>query len=120
MNKKTLVIGASNHSERYSYKAVQKLVHYHHEVIALGNKPGFIDHTIIYNQRLAWEDINTVTLYINPVLQEQYYDYIISLHPKRVIFNPGTENPNFYKLLVSHNIEPIEACTLVMLQTNQY
>ena len=71
-------------------------------------------------QKEDFKDIDTVTLYLNPKRQQEYYDYIISLHPKRVIFNPGTENPEFYELLRNKKIEVEVACTLVLLGTNQY
>jgi predicted CoA-binding protein len=118
--KTTLVIGASQNPARYSYLAVKKLVEHHHPVIALGNKLGNIDDVNIETERKSFENVDTVTLYINPAIQEEYYNYIISLHPQRVIFNPGTENSQFAKLLKANGIEPIYACTLVMLSTNQY
>lgn len=120
MNKKTLVIGASTHPERYSYKAINKLSLYGHSVVAIGKNEGTVGDTLIQTGLPTLEDIHTVTLYINPTLQPSFYSYILSLHPKRVIFNPGTENSDFYDLLAQKNIEAIEACTLVMLQTRQF
>ena len=120
MKKKTLVIGASLKPIRYSYLAIERLVRYDHPVVALGLRKGIVAGIEIATEMIAWEDINTVTLYLNPQRQEQYYDYIISLAPKRVIFNPGTENPVFYKLLQEEGIEWEVACTLVLLGTNQY
>lgn len=118
---KTLVIGASENPERYSNKAVKMLQDYQHEVIALGNNKGKkINGLEIVNDVNNDESIDTVTLYLNPKNQEPYYEKILALHPRRVIFNPGTENPAFEQVLKEHNIEPIEACTLVMLRTNQY
>lgn len=118
--KKTLVLGASIHPNRYSYLAVQRLAANNHPVIALGNKEGTIGNTIIETEKRPFENIDTVTLYLNPLRQKEYYDYILSLHPKRIIFNPGTENDELYELAKAKGIEVEEACTLVMLSTNQY
>ncbi len=118
--KKTLVLGASAHPDRYSYLAVQRLIAHHHPVIALGNRQGNIGNTIIETEKRPFENIDTVTLYLNPVRQKEYYDYILSLHPKRIIFNPGTENDELYELAKAKGIQTEEACTLVMLGTNQY
>lgn len=118
---KTLVVGASKNPERYSNKAVKMLQEYKHEVIALGRDKGKkINGLEIVDDVNNDETIDTVTLYLNPKNQEPYYNKILALHPRRVIFNPGTENPAFEQTLKEHNIEPIEACTLVMLRTNQY
>ncbi len=120
MEKKTLVIGASENPERYSFLAVNKLVANQHPVVALGNKPGTIGKTTIETERKAYPAIDTVTLYLNPALQKGYYDYILSLHPKRIIFNPGTENEELKQLAANHGIYSQEACTLVLLSTGQY
>lgn len=117
---KTLVFGASLKPNRYSNYAIHRLVSHNHEVVAFGIKAGEVEGVIIDTQLQYYEDINTVTLYINPNIQKEYYNYIISINPNRVIFNPGTENPNFYKLLEEHNIYFETACTLVLLSTNQY
>jgi uncharacterized protein len=118
--KKTLVIGASENPERYSCLAVKKLLAYNYHVIALGNKAGIINGTVIETEKLPFADIDTITLYVNPTLQKNYYDYIFSLQPNRIIFNPGTENDELALLAAEKNILTIEACTLVMLSTNQY
>jgi predicted CoA-binding protein len=118
--KRTLVIGASENVERYSNKAIQSLRRHHHEVEAIGLRGGKVLDVTYGNEKLPFENIDTVTLYINPTLQETYYDYIISLAPKRVIFNPGTENEQLARLLKHKNIEPVEACTLVLLATGQF
>ncbi|MBC2846004.1 CoA-binding protein [Winogradskyella flava] len=120
MSKKTLVLGASLKAERYSNIAINRLRKYNHGVKAFGLKPGEVNDVEIDTELMPYEDIDTVTLYLNPKRQEPYYDYIIGLHPKRVIFNPGTENPEFYNLLKQHNIEFEVACTLVLLGTGQY
>jgi len=118
--KKTLVLGASLKPNRYSHIAIHRLVTYKHEVEAIGLRTGVVAGVEIATEKTLFENIHTVTLYLNPQRQEEYYDYIISLKPKRVIFNPGTENPTFYKLLQQNNIEVEVACTLVLLSTNQY
>lgn len=120
MQKKTLVLGASDNPERYSYLAVKKLTAHQHPVVAIGRKQTSIGNVPVETELAAQNDIDTVTLYLNPLAQKEYYDYIISLHPKRIIFNPGTENDELYDLAKANNIEPVEACTLVMLSTNQY
>ncbi len=120
IKKKTLVIGASENPDRYSFLAVQKLNAHQHPVIALGNRPGKIGDINIETERKYLEGIDTVSLYINPKIQEDYYTYILSLHPKRIIFNPGTENEAFENLAKEQHIETMEACTLVLLGTYQY
>ena len=117
---KTLVIGASTNKERYSYKAIHSLVDKSHQVVAIGSKKGMAFDIPIETEKLDFQAIDTITLYLNPIAQEAYYDYVLSLKPRRVIFNPGTENSAFYKLLASHNIQYEVACTLVLLATNQY
>lgn len=120
MKKKTLVLGASLKPERYSNIAINKLRNHNHEVKAFGLREGKVNDVDIDTILIQYDDIDTVTLYLNPKRQEPYYDYIIGLNPKRVIFNPGTENPEFYNLLRQNNIEFEAACTLVLLGTNQY
>ncbi|MDO6597614.1 CoA-binding protein [Oceanihabitans sp. 2_MG-2023] len=120
MNKKTLVFGASLKPDRYSNIALQKLVNYKHKTVAFGLRKGEVAGVIIDTQLKLYKDLDTVTLYINPKRQKEYYMHIISLQPKRVVFNPGTENPEFYSILKENNIAFEEACTLVLLSTNQY
>lgn len=120
MSKKTLVLGASMNPERYSNMAIHRLINTEYEVKALGMKSGEVAGVTIDTEKLAYKDIDTVTLYLNPKRQEEYYDYILSLKPERVIFNPGTENPDFYDLLDKNKISYEVACTLVLLGTNQY
>jgi predicted CoA-binding protein len=93
---------------------------YHHEVVALGNKLGIIGEHLIVTNFPESKDFDTVTMYLNKNLQKEYYDKIIDLKPKRVIFNPGTENQEFMERLENEGIQPIEACTLVLLRTNQF
>ncbi len=120
MSKKTLVLGASLNPSRYSNLAINRLVNHGHEVEAVGLKKGNVAGVDISVEKKVFNDIDTITLYLNPQRQEEYYDYIVSLNPKRVIFNPGTENPALYKILRENNIESEVACTLVLLGTNQY
>ena len=118
--KKTLVIGASTNAERYSFLAINSLHKKEHSVVAIGQKEGEVQGVKIQTKQIPFKNIHTVTLYINPKGQRDYYNYIVGLQPKRVIFNPGTENPEFYALLGINNIKVEEACTLVLLTTNQY
>lgn len=120
MTHKTLVIGASEKEERYSNKAIRQLRSHKHPVVALGLRKGKVLDVEFDKERKQFEDVDTVTLYIGPKHQPDYYDYIVSLKPRRVIFNPGTENEEFYKVLKENNIESEEACTLVLLSTDQY
>jgi len=120
LKKKTLVIGASLKQERYSYLAINKLVNHGFEVVGLGLKSGIVAGVKIDAELKLYENIHTVTLYVNPSIQKMYYNFILELKPERVIFNPGTENPEFYKILEKNNIQFEVACTLVLLSTNQY
>lgn len=118
--KKTLVLGASENTQRYSNRAVRMLRDYGHEVVALGRRKGSIGEVEITTQLPELNDIHTVTLYLNPENQKAYYDYIVRLKPKRVIFNPGTENEELERKVAMIGINTLEACTLVMLSTGQY
>jgi len=118
--KNTLVLGASDNPSRYSYMAVQKLRAYGHPVKAIGRKRTFVDDVSIDVEQKPHENIDTVTLYLNSRNQKEYYDYIMQLSPKRIIFNPGAENPELADLAHAKGIETLEACTLVMLSTGQY
>ncbi|WMQ63584.1 CoA-binding protein [Imtechella halotolerans] len=118
--KYTLVMGASLKPDRYSYLAVSRLVAANHKVSAFGRQQGVIAGIVVETSLEAYQGVDTVTLYLNPKAQKEYYSYICSLQPKRVIFNPGTENPEFYDILKKHAIEVEVACTLVLLATNQY
>lgn len=127
MLKKTLVIGASLKTQRYSNIAIHKLIAYNYEVVAIGLRKGQVAGVNILTSKsdeelhdLPIKDMHTVTLYLNSKRQEAYYSFVISLKPKRVIFNPGTENKVFYKLLEKNNIQYEVACTLVLLTTAQY
>lgn len=118
--KKTLVIGASENPERYAYKAVVKLMDNNYPVVAFGLRKGSVNGLDITTEFPEDTDIHTVTLYVGPKNQPEYYDRIIALKPKRVIFNPGTENFEFEEKLTDLGIEAFEACTLVMLASRQF
>jgi len=119
-NKKTVVIGASPNTYRYSNFAVRLLNKYKHDVIPVGIRKGKIDSLEIILGKPEVENVDTVTLYVGPKNQPNYYDYILSLKPKRIIFNPGTENDELYDLAISNGIEIVEDCTLVMLNSDMY
>lgn len=118
--KTTLVLGASENPSRYSNMAIQRLKQYGHPVIAIGRKHSFAGDVEIETDKKPYENIHTITLYLNPQHQREYYDYILSLKPERIIFNPGAENEELAAMAAAHNIKPVEACTLVMLGTGQY
>lgn len=120
MEKKTLVLGASTNRNRYSNIAINRLRSHNVPTVAIGLKGGEVAGVPIETEKVPFKDIHTVTLYLGPPRQPQYYDYIISLQPERVIFNPGTENPEFYRILEEENIMSEVACTLILLATKQY
>lgn len=118
--KKTLVLGASLNPERYSNIAIHKLREKKHDVNAVGLKSGKVLDVEIDTEKKVYNNIDTVTLYLNPKRQEEYYSYVSDLNPNRVIFNPGTENIEFERMLNQKGIKTEVACTLVLLSTNQY
>ncbi len=118
--KKTLVLGASENPARYSNLAIKRLTANNHPVVALGKKKGNINGLEIETEKKTFDNIDTVTLYLNPLHQQEYYDYIFSLRPKRIIFNPGAENEELMELAQQKGIATQEACTLVLLSTGQY
>ena len=120
VKKKTLVLGASDNPSRYSYLAIQRLRSHGHPVVAIGRRNTKVGDTPISNTPEKAEGIDTVTLYLNPFHQKEYYDYILSLNPRRIIFNPGAENEELTALANRKGIITKDACTLVMLSTNQY
>jgi predicted CoA-binding protein len=119
-NKNTLVFGASLNPDRYSNMAMHRLSENSIDVKAFGLKKGTVSGIEIDTNLVSYRNIHTVTLYVNPKRQEAYYNYILNLNPTRVIFNPGTENPEFYSLLSEASIHYEAACTLVLLSTSQY
>jgi predicted CoA-binding protein len=120
ISKKTLVLGASANPSRYSYLAVNKLREHKHPVVAIGRTTAVVADIPVHSETEPIPDLDTVTLYLNPVNQKNYYNYILEQHPKRVIFNPGAENLEFEKILEEKGIQTVEACTLVLLATGQY
>lgn len=118
--KKTLVLGATPNPERYAYLATMRLAKYGHEVVPVGIRKGEIEGIQIIEGKPAVDSVDTVTLYVGEARQPEYYDYILSLQPKRIIFNPGTENPELMRLAQEQGIETVEGCTLVMLSIGAY
>ena len=118
--KATLVLGASINQERYSNKAIKSLRKHGQTVYAIGLKEGKVDDVTIQTGLPELKNVDTVTMYLSAKNQFQYYAYIISLKPKRIIFNPGAENDELFALAADNKIENLEACTLVMLATGQY
>lgn len=118
--KKTVVLGASDNPSRYSYLAIQRLRAHDHPVVAVGKKQGQVAGVDITKDHQVETDVDTITLYLNPRNQVEYYDYILNLQPKRIIFNPGTENDELIRKAKENNIQPVIGCTLVMLSTGQY
>lgn len=120
MGKTTLVLGASSNPARYSNIAINRLRRSNHPVVAIGKRAGMVADTAVETEPREIDDLDTVTLYLNPNNQKPYYDYILSLKPKRIIFNPGTENEELETMAKEQGIQPVEACTLVLLSTGQY
>lgn len=118
--KKTLVLGASDNPSRYSCLAIERLRGHGHPVVAVGRKDTAVRDVEISKDTEKFTDVDTVTLYLNPANQREYYEYILSLNPRRIIFNPGTENEELEELAHKKNIQTMEACTLVLLTTGQY
>jgi len=114
------VLGASNNPDRYSNLAMNRLRSKGHPVVAIGRKQAKAGDIDIETDKKEHAGIDTVTLYLSAAHQKEYYDYILSLHPKRIIFNPGAENPELEALAQANGIEPMEACTLVLLSTGQF
>ena len=120
MNNQTLVLGASPNPERYSYQACVSLQKNGYNVIPFGQRKGNINGVEIITAQTLISKAHTITVYLNPINQKQYYDLIIKLKPKRIIFNPGTENPELEYIADKAGIQIVEACTLVMLATHSY
>lgn len=117
---KVLVIGASANPDRYSNVAMRLLKRHGYEVLAIGNKAASVEGLNIVVDRPMLTDIHTITLYLRPELQQHYYEYILSLKPVRVIFNPGTENSEFADTLKKESISVTAHCTLVMLDSGTF
>jgi uncharacterized protein len=120
MKNKTLVLGASENPARYSNLAINRLLDHRQDVVAIGRKAGKVASVEIQTVPVATDEIDTVTLYLSADHQKQYYDYILSLKPRRIIFNPGAENDELERLATGNGIKAQEACTLVLLSTGQF
>lgn len=120
--KKTVLVGAGPNPSRYAYLAANMLEEYDHDTVLLGIKKGDINGNKILDirEKPKIEGVDTITLYIGPQRQPEWYNYLLSLRPKRIIFNPGTENEEFQSLAEQQGVEVLEACTLVMLRSRQY
>lgn len=120
--KKTVIIGATSNTSRYAYLAAEMLDQYQHEFVPVGIRKGVVFGRSILNifEKPMISDIDTITLYIGPQRQPEWYEYILSLKPNRIIFNPGTENPEFEMKASLIGVQTLEACTLVMLRTGQF
>jgi len=120
MTKKTLILGASENPERYSYLAAHKLTAANHPIVNIGTKKGVVANEIIHTDKPIFSDIDTITLYIGVKNQPEWYEYILAIKPKRLIFNPNTENNELKMLAEKNGIETVEACTLVLLAIDEY
>ncbi len=118
--KKTLVLGASDNPARYAFRAAHMLKSHGHEVVPVGIRAGEVAGLAIHTDRPPATGIDTVTLYVGPQNQPAWYDYILGLKPRRILFNPGTENPELERLAQAAGIQTEEACTLVLLSIGQY
>lgn len=119
-NKRTLILGASPNPARVSYQAAEQLVRRGIEVVAVGIRKGLAGSVPIEAPDNPPRDIHTLTLYLNPTRQKEYYDYILATNPERIIFNPGTVNPELMRLAEDAGIQTEIACTLVMLSLESY
>ena len=115
-----MVLGASPNPVRFSHKAVKSLLRHDQEVVAVGFREGLIVEEEILTGQPPIEDVHTVSIYIGSSRQTEYYDYIFSLKPERVIFNPGTVNPELMGRLKQAGIEPVSECMLVMLNDGEF
>lgn len=120
VDKKTLVLGATPNESRYAYLASNRLVRSGHSIVNVGLRSGEVAGVPIEKPETIHNDIDTITLYVGPHNQEGLYDYILDTHPKRIIFNPGTENPELRRMAKEKGIETEYACTLVLLSIGQY
>jgi predicted CoA-binding protein len=120
--KKTLILGATTNPDRYAYAAAQLLTRYGHPIVPVGVKAGEVFGQPILTEKkpLPEAQIHTLTLYVGVKNQPEWYDFILKTKPKRLIFNPGTENPELAKLAKQAGIETENACTLVLLNLGQF
>lgn len=119
-SKKTLVVGGSMNPDRYSNRAIRELLYYEHPVVSVGLREGEVEGVKIQTNQPEFDDLHTITLYVGPKNQPRLYDYLLSLKPDRIVFNPGTENEEFEKMARENKIETIRHCTLVMLAEGSY
>jgi predicted CoA-binding protein len=115
-----VVLGASPNPERYSNKAVRRLISNNYQVIAIGKRNGFIGDVPIITEQPALKDVDTVLMYLAPYHQAEVFDYVLALRPKRVIFNPGTESPEFEQWLESYDIKIVHDCSLLMMASGRF
>lgn len=119
-SKRTLVFGASPNPQRYAYLCMERLRQYGHEVLAFGLRKGEVANVNIDTELMLYPDVHTVTMYMGELNQEQFVDHILKLQPKRIIFNPGAENPDFMRQAAEKGVSCVEACTLVMLSIGSF
>ncbi len=119
-NKKTIILGATPDPSRYAYLAANRLKAKGHTIVNVGIKKGEVAGVEIEKPQQIHTDIDTITLYVGPQNQPGLYQYILNTKPKRIIFNPGTENDELEQLASKQGIETLEACTLVLLSIGQY
>ena len=122
MRKRTAIIGASDHPYRYSFLAANRLKSHDHPIVLLGIRKGNVasEEILDIRSRPHFEDIHTITMYVGKHHQADLEEYILSLHPKRIIFNPGSENNELSQKARELGIETLNACTLVMLSSDQF
>lgn len=118
--KPTVILGASSNPDRYSFLATEKLARYGHDVYPIGIRSGNINGISIITDRPELKNVDTITVYLSALNQKDWYNYILSLNPKRIIFNPGAENPELEQLATEKGINVVNACTLVMLSIGNY
>ncbi len=117
---KIMVLGASPNRQRFSNTCVKSLIRYGYQVVPLGNREGEIAGHPIQLKRPQLKDIDTITIYLNAKNQEEYHDYVLGLKPRRIIFNPGAENPSLKEKAEKKDIEVVEDCTLIMLNSGYF
>ena len=122
MAKKTVIVGSTPKPYRYAHQAALMLEEREFPFVPLGIQEGAVLGQEILNvyDKPAIDEVDTLTLYVNPNRQKGWYDYLLSLKPNRIIFNPGSENPEFKKLAEAQGVECVEACTLVMLSVGNF